>query len=176
MSSKNVFLKTEIYSVLSLIDAEYKKIYSITTIKNAKLMKSYAQIAIIAVGGWIEDGLEELALLSISKLTVIDNQEHITKLVDKIYGFSYKHHFSQMIILTYGAHGLEYIESKVGDSDIAILTSSLGTLKKWRDDVAHSHRTAIPCNPEQVIKEFNKIFPILKKFEKYAREYKRKHF
>lgn len=176
MSVRNIFLKTEILSVLSLIETKYVEIYPIATVKNAKLMKSYAQIAIIAIGGWLEDGLKELTKLSIINLNDLDRQDKITKMVESIYGFSYTGHFSKAIILTYGIHGYEYIETKVGDSDIAILSSSLGLLKSWRDDVAHSHRTAIPCNPTQVIIEFKKIFPILKKIEKYAREYKKDHF
>ena len=176
MSIKCVYPKTEIFSVLSLIEKEYKKIYNITTPRNGKLMKSYAQIAIIALGGWIEDGLEELTQLSIVKLREIGNQKKATKFIDQIYGFNYDYHFSKAMMLSFGAHGLEFIESKVGDSDIAILNSSLNKLKKWRDKVAHSHRTVIPCNLTQVIREFNIIFPILKQLEKYAKEYKKKHF
>ena len=176
MSSRNVFSKTEILSVLSLIQAEYTKIYSITTVKNTKLMKAYAQMAIIAIGGWLEDGLDELAQLSIAELSSIDRQNHTTNLVKRIYGFDYKDDFSKAIMLTFGAHGLEFIELKVGDSDIAILKSSLETLKVWRNHTAHSQRNTIIFNPAQVINEFNKIFPILKKIDKYARKYKNKHF
>lgn len=176
MSTKYAYSKTEILSVLSLIQKEYKKIYNITTPRNGKLMKSYAKIAIIAIGGWLEDGLKELAQLSIIKLQETKNQDKATKFVGQIYGFSYRYHFSQAIMFSFGVHGLEFIELKIGDADIARLSSSLGKLKKWRDEVAHSHRTAIPCNPTQIIQELNIIFPILKKIEQYAREYKRKHF
>lgn len=176
MSTKYVYTKTEILPVLLIIEKEYNKIYYITTHRNGELMKSYAKIAIIAIAGWLEDGLKELAQLSIIKLREINNQEKATKSVGQIHSFTYKNHISQAIIISFGVHCLEYIEAQVGDTDIAKLSSSLGKLKIWRDEVAHSHRTAIPCNPTQIIRELNIILPILKKIEKYARVYRKKHF
>lgn len=172
MSIKNIFSKTEILSVLSLIDKEYNNIYHINTPKNIKLMKSYTKMATIATGGWVEDGLKELSQMSIDRLS---EQKRISKLTESIYGFSYNH-FYKYIIYSFGPHGLEFIESSVGDTKIFILKSSLGKLKEWRDHAAHSHRIILQCNPSQVITEFNKIFPILKEIEKYAKEYKKKHF
>ena len=60
----------------------------------------------------------------------------------------------------------EFIESKTGDANIAILDSVLAKLKKWRDLAAHSHANVIQCDPSRIILEFEKIFPILKKIEK----------
>lgn len=176
MLKKCVYAKTEIISVLSILNKEYNHIYNVGTLKSIKLMKAYAKMAVIALGGWLEDGQQELAQLSIIKLRENENQHKLSEMLDNIYGFSYSSHFSKSLILAFGAHGFEYIKSQVGDANIQILSSVLGNLKQWRDSASHSYVTLIPCNPSRVINEMNRIFPILKKIEKSARDYKNQHF
>lgn len=176
MAKACIFAKSDISSVLSLLNREYKKVYGVSTPQNVRLMKIYAKMAVIALGGWIEDGMKNLMGISIDELQEVLNQNNLKKMVGSIYGFSYEWHVSKMIVYAFGAHGLEYIESEVGDSDIARLSSSLGNLKTWRDNAAHSHATVLICNPEMVIRELNAIFPILKKMERGARTYRNLHF
>ena len=59
---------------------------------------------------------------------------------------------------------------------MAILKSSLGNLKTWRDSAAHSLIIKIDCDPSRIIDEFKKIFPILKKMETVARAYRDTNF
>lgn len=176
MAKGCIFAKGEILSVLSVLDREYKKAYGVPTPSNVRLMKTYAKMSVIAAGGWVEDGLRDLMDVSISKLKSTTNQTKIQRMVRDIHGFSYSRHFSRGVIMTFGAQGLEFIELCVGDSDISRLASSLGNIKTWRDDVAHSHAAVITCDPSRVTREVGLIFPILKKIERSARLYRKKHF
>lgn len=176
MAKSCVFAKGEILSVLFVLDREYKRAYAVPTASNVRLMKTYAKMAVIAAGGWVEDGLKDLMNVSISKLKSAATQTKIQGLVKDIHGFSYPWHFSRGMIMTFGAHGLEFIEAYVGDADIARLTSALGNIRTWRDDVAHSHAAVITSDPSRVIREVGLIFPILKKIEISARLYRNEHF
>ena len=176
MAKRRIFAKSEILSVLSVLDREYKKVYTISTPSNIRLMKAYAKMAVIASGGWVEDGLKDLMDVSISRLKSTKNQKKLQDMAESIHGFSYPWHFSKGVIMTFGAQGFEFIELSVGDPDISRLSSTLGNLKTWRDLAAHSHATIIKCDPSRVIMEMNLIFPILKKIETSARAYKKKHF
>lgn len=176
MSKSCVFAKTEIFSALGILDREYKKVYKKSTVRNIRLMKAYSKMAIVASGGWVEDGIKNLSEISISKLSEPRTQKKLVDIIDKIHGFSYSSHFSRGVINTFGAHGFEFIEAEVGDADIARLSSTLGKLKAWRDTAAHSYVTTIPCDPSTVISEMKTIFPILKKVEASARLYRKNHF
>lgn len=176
MSKICIFSKTEVLAVLKNINTEYKVLYFQDTPKSARLMKTYSKIAVIELCGWIEDGLKNLAKLSIEKLKVRRVRKDVNNFIEGINGFKYDSHFSKIMMLAFGAHGFEFIESRVGDADIARLRSVLGNLKNWRDDSAHSHIITIPCDPSHIIKEMDIIFPILKKIEINARIYKKKHF
>lgn len=171
-----LFSKTEINAMLTILDKEYKKVYYMGTKKSTRLMQAFSKMAVLAIGGWLEDGIKQITKLSTSKLKEIKNQEKIENMVSRIYGFKYEDHFTRGILWSFGAHGFEYIETEVGSADIARLSSTLNNLKTWRDVAAHSHSRIIPCNPNQIITEMNNIFPILKKIEASAKKYKNIHF
>ena len=170
-----IFAKTEVLAALSVLDREYKKAYKRPSPRNNRLLKAYSKMAVITAGGWVEDGIKSLMEMSILKLKELDGQKRLKNEADHIWGFRY-YHFSKGMMFAFGAHGLEYVERKIGSTDLAILSSSFGKLKTWRDDAAHSHATTIRSNPTMVIGEMNIIFPILKKIEASTREYSRKHF
>lgn len=176
MSIKCAFAKTEILSSLKVIEREYNKIYNITTPQNTQLMKSYAKIAVIALGGWVEDGMKNFTNISTNKIADVKNQQKINEMLDHIYGFSYKAHIFKKIVYTFGVHGLEFIESEIGDTNMSRLSSSLNNLKTWRDLASHSHVKVISWDPSRVISELETIHPILKNIEKNARKYRDIHF
>lgn len=171
-----VFAKGEILSVLNILEREYQKTAKLPSLTNNRLLKSYSKMAVIAAGGWVEDGIKSLMQISIERLNDLNGQTRLTNEADNIWGFGYKRHLSKGMMLAFGAHGLEFVERVVGSTNIAILSSSLGNLKAWRDDAAHSYVLTIKCNPAMVIKEIEKIFPILKHIEKCAREYRKLHY
>jgi len=176
MSRNYIFLKKEIAADLFLINKEYQKIYFENTPRSTRLLKIYSRMALINLCGWVEDELKKLGNLSVENLKENRSRDLVNNHTAKIYGFDYDKHLSLRLILTFGVHGFEFIESKTGDANIAILDSVLAKLKKWRDLAAHSHANVIQCDPSRIILEFEKIFPILKKIEKSARKYSRKHF
>lgn len=139
-------------------------------------MKAYSKMALMTVTGWIEDGVKDLIEVSEIKLSQARNKAKIKELVNNINGFSYDKHISKALILGYGIHGYEFVNMFVGDSDVQILSSTLGNFKNWRDKLVHSHRAIIPCNPMMMMTEFKKIFPILKKFETGLKKYRDTHF
>lgn len=171
---KHIFAKKEILSVLVLLDREYKKASSGATKKDTQLMITYAKMAIIAISGWIEDGIKDLSFLSILKLKELPRQKILISLIEGIHGCSYNH-FSKAIIISFGAHGFEFLEKNIGDSDLAIVKNFLGNLKKWRDDIAHSYVAKIPRDPSGIIKEISSIFPILRSIEQCIRKYRREN-
>lgn len=165
-----IFLKKTILPVLKVLDAEYQKASMLTTPIANDLMFSFARNAVVTVGGWLEDGFDETAELSIIKLKKLNIQTFIHEQIGFIYGFNYKKHVSRAVSMSFGAHGLEYIESKVGASDIAILSATLEKIEKWRNSAAHSMAT-IHVVPKQIISEVNLLYPILRKFVKSAKQY-----
>lgn len=175
MAKKCVFAKTEILSSLKVLESEYQKAYVIASPQNTRLMKAYSKISVITLGGWIEDGMKDLTDISTDNISNPDNQNKLSYMLGKINGFNY-HHVSKKIIYTFGVHGLEFIENKVGSADMARLSSSLNNLKAWRNPASHSHVVTIPCDPSRIIIELNRIFPILKNMEKSARLYRDVHF
>lgn len=172
----HIFTKKEILTSLNILNNDYQKAYKVASSKNTLLLKIYSKIAVITAAGWIEDGMRSLAEISTIKLKDLNGQKRLKNRVDNIFGCSYKNHFSKALSLAFGAHGLEYIENKIGATDLAILESFMGNLKSWRDDAAHSYSLTIKTNPEMIILEINKILPILKQIESSARKYGDNHF
>lgn len=175
MSKKCIFAKTEITSTLKILEKEYLKLYLVSTPQSTNLMKLYSKMAIVTLGSWIEDGMKELAQISIIQLGEVKTQDKIIKMVSEIYGFNYSSNFSTSIVYSFGPHGLEFIESSIGSKNLAKLSSEFGNLKSWRDAAAHSYSAVINCDPSRAIQVFDDIFPILKKIEKCAREYRDRH-
>lgn len=171
-----VFAKGEILSVLNILEREYQKTSKLRSPTNSRLLKSYSKMAIVAAGGWVEDGIKSLMQISTARLKDLNGQTRLINEADNIWGFGYKKHFSKGIMLAFGAHGLEFVETSVGPTNITILNSSLGKLKTWRDGAAHSYVLTIKCNPAMVIKEVERIFPILKQIEMCTREYRKLHY
>jgi len=176
MAQGSAFAKTEIIVALTLLESEYQKASAQTTSRNAKLLKTYSNMAVIAASGWIEDGIKALMDISISRLHNLDIKDRLNTKKSGIWGHSYDKHLAEGILYAYGAHGLEFIEDEIGVSDLARLKSSLGNLKKLRDGVAHSYASTISCNPAMVVRDMEIIIPILKKVETKARLYKNAHF
>lgn len=176
MAKGVIFAKTDILAVLNIINGEYMKALSASSAKNNRLLKTYSKMAVITAGGWVEDGIKSLMEISGTKLRNVDGQKRLEHLSKRISGFSYERHFSRGVMYAFGAHGLEFIEKQLGQNDLIQLGSSLGNLKKWRDDAAHSHAVHIKATPSIIIKEIGLMFPILKNIESSARKYKNKYF
>lgn len=170
-----VFAKSDILTVLKLLDREYRKASEGKKRKDGRMLMVYSKMAVVALGGWIEDGMISLKQISANGLSA-NKRKKLEESTRYIFGFGYDKHISAVMMYAFGVHGLEYIEAQVGESDVIRLSSSLGKLAKWRNDAAHSHTKTVPCNPEMIIKEFEIIFPIVKKMEEGARMYRNDHF
>ena len=173
MPEVTIFSPIEINKVLKLIEEEYSVAYSGIDEKSTELMQLYSTMAVLTLSGWLEDGMKELVNLSMPGLSVIGQK----RLVDRtrVNGSSYEH-LTKRLGAAFGSHGLEFIESEVGASDIAILTSILATLKNLRNDASHSYAAVISKNPTAILSDANKLLPILGKIEIYAKLYRTDHF
>lgn len=174
MAKAIIFAKTEVTKTLELIVRKYLAAYDVHNADNTRLMHLYSGMAVITLSGYLEDGMDGLVDITLKSLSV-DGRKRLQESRGGIHGASYGH-LSKRIAIAFGSHGLEFIESYVGPSDIAILSSTLGTLKKLRDEAAHSHKGAILRNPSMILSDFIKIHPILRKIEKGARLYRDEHF
>lgn len=167
------FAKTEINSTLKLIARLYRSAYAGGSQNDARLLRLYSNMSIVSLSGWLEDGMDSVVDIALKGLGR-EAQERLQKKRDGVHGASYKH-FADRLQVAFGAHGLEFIESQVGPADMEILKGTLGTLKSLRDDVSHSYKVRILRNPDVILSDFVRVYPILKKFEQAARSYRDNH-
>lgn len=169
------FAKTEVTRSLKLVKKRYLAAYNgEDNDNNRRLLHLYAGMAIITLSGYLEDGMNGVVDISHRGLSA-DSQKNLLEGTKRVNGASYDH-FRKRLVLAFGYHGLDFIESHVGSSNIVILKSKLGNIKKLRDETAHSHSNTIRRSPGEVLSDFEGILPILKKIEEGARLYRDRHF
>lgn len=146
---------THIVPTLEALDAAYQNAPDIDAERLAKL-------AIIELCGWIEESMDDLVLrCSRRHLKVTVNQETCrAKVIGKTYGFDYHKHFRNMLIQVVGLIGVERLEKDMDQAKLAVLKSSLGTLKSIRDTVAHTHikgTTSTLSAPSVMLNNFRNV-------------------
>ena len=167
------FVETEINSTLKLIESLYRLAYVGEREDDVKLLGLYSKMSVVSLSGWVEDGMKGVADMVLEGLGATA-QARLQKKQNEIHGASYEH-FANRLLLAYGAHGLDFIESRVTDVDMQVLKSTLGTLKNARNDVSHSYKVKILRSPDIILTDFIKIYPILKRFEQAAQFYRDNH-
>lgn len=98
-----------------------------------------SKVALIELCGWIEEELDKLMLKFGERcLKGTEYETKYEKIVTDVFGFNYDKHFRRMLVQLLGMHGANLVEKKVGLKTYSQLKSTLGTLKKNRDSLAHT--------------------------------------
>jgi len=154
--------------IISTIE-ELEKLYN----KHQSLKKDiyYSKLALLEFCGWIEESFDSIAKLSVSNKIKTNVFKKILKdTIEKNYGFQYSANFRPMLIKTIGIEKSEKIEQKIDKmGNVQILSTTLGNLKKVRNDNAHTYikgTTTFIQTPSITKSQFLTIYPIIKEFEK----------
>ncbi|MFA6304929.1 MAG: endoribonuclease [Patescibacteria group bacterium] len=150
----------------SQITKELKKLdrlYSKSIVKGDQ--KIYSKMAIIECCGWVEQTMDKLTLFIKRTIKKDFNRKYLEEKVEKNNSFSYEH-FRQILIYAYGIRLLEKIEESI--DNIEEFKSTLRTLKKMRDNCAHTYIHGIQQTfnaPSVIISHYIIVLKYLKFYE-----------
>ena len=127
--------KTYIQNNLSQINNLYQKSPS------QKHALYYAKLAILELCGWIEESMDDIVERCANRhLKDLDNLKFVkTHVVRRTYSFVYDTHFRNMLIQVLGIINVEKLERSLDSTKFHLMKSTLDTLKKSRDNEAHTH-------------------------------------
>lgn len=133
-------------------------------------MYYFSKLAILDLGGWVEQSVDELVMGLNHK--VIKSDDIDQKILQNVYGFNYDAHMRPMFIKSIGLSNIELVENNVDKNRHLVLKSSLSTLKTSRDRLAHSYTdvTNIISSPQITLNELNKIHSGLTNLETTMRK------
>lgn len=137
----------------------------------------FAKLAIIEVGGWVEQTMDEIINSRIKiKLSATANQKFLdSEIVRRTHGFEYEQHFRGMLIKSIGIVGVEKLETLLNTAKFGALKRELVTLKTIRDSLAHTHihgATTTIDAPSISIGRLEKIYDGLIDYERTLRKLK----
>jgi hypothetical protein len=127
--------KSHILNELKKLDSLYKKAVSSG---EADLQPFYSKLAIIECCGWIEQSMDNLGLRAKRKVRDSEIRKRYDEIIGKNYRFDYES-FSRIMLVSYGVVAFEKIVGRVDRVKLDILLSALVTLKKMRDQHAHTY-------------------------------------
>ena len=135
----------------------------------------YSKLALLELCGWIEESFDSIVKVSVSKKLKTDAYKVILKkTIKRNYGFQYANNFRPMLINAIGLYKSEKIERTIDNTgNIQILSTTLGNLKQVRDTNAHTFirgTTTSIQTPSITISQFQRVFPIIKEFERELKE------
>ena len=137
--------------------------------------KYFAKLAIIETCGWIEECMDDIVRRCAAKhLSDKKNIAFVDKLIEDIHSFKYSH-FRNMLIQVLGIVNVERLEQTYNQNKFDQMSSSLGSLKKRRDDQAHTYikgTTQIIDAPSLTRSRFEKAYDGLKDIETCVRKLK----
>lgn len=99
------------------------------------------KLALLEVAGWIENAFDDLYCKTQTNPTVLSEIEDKIK---KIHHFSYE---NLKIGLTFciGINKFIEIQNKIKEKDLSYFKTTLGNIKKLRDEYAHNHYHGTPA-------------------------------
>ncbi len=152
---------------------ELDRIYNLDSTDNK--MKVYvSKLGLIELCGWIEKAIDSIFQSYITeKALPRETKSCFTNKLEKIYGFSSKN-LRDIMILAVGVIGLDYIESGLeGDGIKDNLYQSMNTLKKERDDAAHTYISALTTyeSPSDVLSRAKAFEAHFLKLEKHLKSF-----
>jgi len=148
--------------------------------ENAKSQKKtiyYSKLALIEFCGWLEESMDDIIQMYCNqKLKKSSNKNYIKKVViHNNFGFHYKDNFRPMLMTAIGIVEVEKLEKNLDNAGgkINILSSTIGRLKKKRNDAAHTFIRGVTSSfdaPSVIINDFRRIYPIMKEIETEVRK------
>jgi hypothetical protein len=135
----------------------------------------YSKLALLELCGWIEESFDSIIKTSIAaKIKSNGYRKILQDIIKRNHGFQVGSNFRPMLIQAVGLQKTEKIELKLDSSGkVQILSTTLGNLKKVRDDNAHTFirgTTTTIQTPSVTKAQFALIFPIIKEFEKEVKK------
>lgn len=148
---------------------DLERLYNSATTREATY---YSKLAIIELCGWIEFTMDKIAEKA-CKARTTPYRDSFRAVVEQNYGFAYKSNFRKMMNQTIGLHNMEKLEMPLQTSgEIAVLEANLASLKRARDNAAHTHLhvTSTYQAPSATIAQLMAIYPILKRLNQRVSE------
>lgn len=105
---------------------------------SSELPALYGKIAVIELGGWVEETRDMLAEKLVGSL--FETSEGVSRgnLLGRVSGFEYKQNFCRDIFQKLlGLHGVSEIEARLEGAEHEVFKANLGTLWKQRNACAH---------------------------------------
>lgn len=153
-------VKNHILTTIKKLD----RLYNSTPVNEATY---YSKLAIIELCGWIELSMDNIAENFVNRyVKTAEFKKKFKQTKDKNNGFDYENNFSKMLIQTIGLHNMEKVETIiVSPVELTILKANLESLKKLRNDAAHTFigTTTTYQAPSVTKSQLESIYPILKK-------------
>jgi hypothetical protein len=171
----------ELIKILNYLDKRYNAVdgsKSLNSVEKNKLLQVYSRAAVIELGGWVEDSLDEMFYnLANSKIVGIYRNESFCNVVRKTYGFLYKDHIVPIVKNLFILSDKDFVSYRSGFRS-HYLKSSLPTkleyLWKFRCEAAHKHVVNISNgfpSPSAWLYEVGQIQPFLKDFATLVRSF-----
>lgn len=100
----------------------------------------YSKLAILELCGWIEESMDDIVKMCCHRI-IKDKREQkeIEDFISRNYGFEYDPHFRRMLTQVIGRKGVIRLEKRVDPVKLQVLQATLSTLKRSRDNEAHTH-------------------------------------
>lgn len=120
----------------------------------------YSKIAIIELGGWVEEVRDYFAEKLLNKLFMNLEFDTPSNIIGRVSGFDYPYFKDQVFQVLVGMHGVAEIESRLDIDTHVNLKSNLGTLWAKRNCCAHRSLDGTMEKiqaPSTTIKQFNHI-------------------
>jgi hypothetical protein len=159
--------------ILNTID-ELDKLYNQATSQKKAIY--FSKLALLELCGWIEGAIDNIVEMHCNRnLKNQDNKESFKNdRIKPVYGFQYNQHFRPMLMSAIGIIELEKIELELEKTGkITILKSRLGSLKRVRNDAAHTFLKGVTITydaPSLTRGNFLNIYPILKEIDTMLRQ------
>lgn len=100
----------------------------------------FSKLAILELCGWIEESMDNIIKAFTKHLNKPANQKFVEEqVIEPTYGFEYHRHFRAMLIQVIGVISVERLEANLNQTKFDLMKSALGSLKKSRNDLAHTH-------------------------------------
>jgi hypothetical protein len=153
---------------LKKLDGLYNS--AVTSGSDPDFPKYYSRLAVLEVGGWIEDSMDDLVRLYSrrKRIKIKAYLDYVEEIIGRNYGFGYENNFKKMMRAALGATLLSNVESGMDVVKKQALESALSVLYPERNQHAHrSIRTAISFTAPSVCQaHFNDVYTGLKEFER----------
>jgi len=134
----------------------------------------YSKLALLEVCGWIEETMDDIVRSCARKHLKKQNSfDSIEKVIENTHSFKYQSNFQNMLRQLVGLINLEKLENNYNSIKFQLLASSLGTLKQYRDEHAHTYikgQTNTFYAPSFTISHFYKVYDGLKDIERCIRK------